>query len=35
MALGQFINYWAALRREDADRILYLAVPDLTYNSFF
>ena len=35
MALGQFINYRAALRREDADRILYLAVPDLTYNSFF
>jgi 5-methylcytosine-specific restriction endonuclease McrBC regulatory subunit McrC len=35
MALGQFINYRAALRREDADRILYLAVPDLTYNTFF
>ncbi|MBW4621511.1 MAG: XisH family protein [Cyanosarcina radialis HA8281-LM2] len=34
-ALGQFINYRAALRREDPDRILYLAVPDLTYNSFF
>ncbi len=35
MAMGQFINYRAALRREDADRILYLAVPDLTYNTFF
>ena len=35
MALGQFINYRAALRREDRDRVLYLAVPDLTYNSFF
>lgn len=35
MAVGQFINYRAALRREDIDRILYLAVPDLTYNSFF
>jgi hypothetical protein len=35
MALGQFINYRAALRREDVDRILYLAVPDLTYNTFF
>jgi XisH protein len=34
-ALGQFINYRAALRREDPDRVLYLAVPDLTYNSFF
>lgn len=34
-ALGQFINYRAALRREDPDRILYLAVPDLVYNSFF
>jgi XisH protein len=33
--MGQFINYRAALRREDADRILYLAVPDLTYNTFF
>jgi XisH protein/XisI protein len=32
MALGQFINYRAALRREEADRILYLAVPNLTYN---
>jgi len=31
----QFINYRAALRREEPDRILYLAVPDLTYNSFF
>ncbi|WP_414512938.1 XisH family protein [Nostoc sp. PCC 9305] len=34
-ALGQFINYRAALRREEPNRILYLAVPDLTYNSFF
>ncbi|MFN6514999.1 MAG: element excision factor XisH family protein [Nostoc sp. CreGUA01] len=33
--LGQFINYWAALRREEPDRVLYLAVPDLIYNSFF
>jgi hypothetical protein len=23
------------LRREESDRVLYLAVPDLTYNSFF
>ncbi|MDY6938699.1 MAG: element excision factor XisH family protein [Cyanobacteriota bacterium] len=34
-ALGQFINYRAALRREDPDRILYLAIPSLVYNSFF
>lgn len=34
-ALGQFINYRAALRREEPDRLLYLAVPDLIYNSFF
>ncbi|WP_299408590.1 element excision factor XisH family protein [Acaryochloris sp. IP29b_bin.148] len=34
-ALGQFINYRAALQREEPDRILFLAVPDLTYNSFF
>ena len=35
MALGQFINYRTALKREDAQRILYLAVPIITYNSFF
>lgn len=34
-ALGQFINYRAALRREDPARVLYLAVPDLIYDSFF
>ncbi|GAB4294142.1 MAG: hypothetical protein Fur0025_30660 [Oscillatoriaceae cyanobacterium] len=34
-ALGQFMNYRAALRREQPDRILYLAVPDLIYNTFF
>ncbi|NES85621.1 MAG: fatty-acid oxidation protein subunit alpha [Moorea sp. SIO2B7] len=34
-ALGQFINYRAALRHEDPERILYLAVPLVTYNSFF
>ena len=34
-ALGQFINYRAALHREDPDRILYLAIPNLVYNSFF
>jgi hypothetical protein len=34
-ALGQFINYRGALRREEPERVLYLAVPDLTYNNFF
>jgi hypothetical protein len=35
MPTGQYIHYRAALRREEADRILYLAVPDLAYNTFF
>jgi XisH protein len=34
-ALGQFINYRGALRREEPDRVLYLAVPLATYQSFF
>ena len=34
-ALGQFINYRAALRREEPERTLYLAIPELIYNSFF
>jgi hypothetical protein len=34
-ALGQFINYRGALRIQEPDRILYLAVPDRTYDSFF
>lgn len=35
MALGQFINYRTALRTEEPSRILYLAVPLVTYNDFF
>lgn len=35
MALGQFINYRTALRSEDPERILYLAVPSVIYNDFF
>ncbi|MBA3923954.1 MAG: XisH family protein [Nostocaceae cyanobacterium] len=35
MALGQFINYRTALRSEDPERILYLAVPLVIYNDFF
>jgi XisH protein len=34
-ALGQFINYRMALRLEEPERILYLAVPLVTYNDFF
>ena len=34
-ALGQFINYRTALRLEEPERILYLAVPLATYSSFF
>ncbi len=35
MALGQFINYRTALRLEDVNRILYLAVPTVIYINFF
>ncbi|MHC5779514.1 element excision factor XisH family protein [Nostoc sp.] len=35
MALGQFINYRTALRVEEPNRTLYLAVPLVTYNDFF
>ncbi len=34
-ALGQFINYRAALKEKEPDRILYLAVPLITYEEFF
>jgi XisH protein len=34
-ALGQFINYRIALRTEDAERVLYLAVPIIAFNTFF
>ncbi|OUL34338.1 XisH family protein [Nostoc sp. 106C] len=34
-ALGQFINYRGALRRVQPERVLYLAVPLTTYNTFF
>jgi XisH protein len=35
VALGQFINYRYALEEKDPDRQLYLAVPKVTYNTFF
>ncbi len=34
-ALGQFINYRAALRLSEPERMLFLAVPTRTYDSFF
>lgn len=34
-ALGQFINYREALQEIEPERVLYLAVPDTAYSSFF
>ena len=34
-ALGQFINYKIALKRAESDRVLFLAVPKETYETFF
>ncbi len=34
-ALGQFLNYRLALEISDPTRILYLAVPVVTYETFF
>jgi hypothetical protein len=34
-ALGQFLNYRLALQNSDPDRILYLAVPEETFQSLF
>jgi len=35
MALVQFINYRTALRLEEPERILYLAVSSVIYDDFF
>ncbi|BAY20187.1 fdxN element excision controlling factor protein (plasmid) [Anabaenopsis circularis NIES-21] len=35
LALGQFLNYRLALQMREPDRIIYLAVPLDTFNSFF
>ena len=35
LAMGQIRNYQLALRKEDPDRVLYLAVPVDTYERFF
>jgi XisH protein len=34
-ALGQYLAYQVALSEKEPDRALYLAVPDLTYESLF
>lgn len=34
-ALGQFLNYRSALRKQQPERILYLAVPFDIYDDFF
>lgn len=34
-ALGQFLNYRFALKADDPERTLYLAVPRETYDTFF
>ncbi len=35
LALGQFLNYRLVLEEVEPERILYLAVPLASYNSFF
>lgn len=34
-ALGQYLNYRAGLASQDPERVLYLAVPEDVYRSFF
>jgi len=34
-ALGQFLIYFYALTKREPDRVLFLAVPGLFYESFF
>ena len=34
-ALGQYLNYCQALEEQEPDRIVYLAVPNETYQDFF
>jgi XisH protein len=35
VALGQFLNYRLALEAQESDRILYLAIPEETFKTFF
>jgi len=34
-AVGQYMNYRQALRKQEPERLLYLAVPVETYSTFF
>lgn len=34
-AMGKYINYRAALEENENDRVLYLAIPKLSYDDFF
>jgi hypothetical protein len=34
-ATGQFSNYRSALKFKEPERLLFLAIPDETYNDFF
>lgn len=34
-AVGQYMNYRKALEKKEPDRLLYVAVPKETHNSFF
>ncbi|MGF1496682.1 MAG: element excision factor XisH family protein [Elainellaceae cyanobacterium] len=34
-AVGQYLNYRRALRSQEPTRILYLAIPNQTYDGFF
>jgi len=35
LAIGQFINYRLALKLADPERQLFLAIPDVAYQTFF
>ena len=35
LAMGQYLNYVRALQRKDPNRVLYLAITEFVYNSFF
>ena len=35
LAVGQFINYRLALKEKESPRVLYLAIPLITYREFF
>ena len=35
LAMGQYLNYVRALQRKDPNRVLYLAITEFVYHSFF